>query len=170
MEVFKLRSNLLGEFKKGRINLTTLCGETYRAIKDYRSNKNGKESVPASELDKHYLDYLTALCRLERRVDAEFQLLKADLSESEQYIRVGSHHLEEMSKSVLEIIKKVKNSKEIQDVAMGPKGTIIILFENSPIGRVYMSRSLYMDVKNKIGKRPTKRMEHPYLKALFSFL
>lgn len=165
MEAFKVRMALMEEFKKGKIDLTTLSGETFRAIKEFRGNKSKEIPNPT---DKPYLDYLIALCKLERRVNFEYRLIKSELSEADTFTRVCSHYLSEMSKAVLDITSKIENAKEVQEICLGPKGIVILQLENSPIGRVYISRTSYLDTK--IKGRANKVMTHPYLKALFSFL
>lgn len=165
MEAFKIRMSLMEEFRKGKIDLTTLSGETFRAIKDSKNDKSAPTMTPT---DKHYMDYLTALCKLERRVNFEYRLIKSDLSETETFNRVCSHHLSEMSKAVLEITSKIEDQSDVKEISLGPKGVVIISLASSPVGRLYMSRCAWLDAN--IDGSPNKVMGHPYLKALFSFL
>lgn len=163
MEVFKLRLELMEKFKKGSIDLTTLSGETFRAIKESRDLGS---SSPSTILEKAYFDYLISLCKLERRVNFEYRLLKSNLSDQSSYQRVAAFHFSEMSKAVLDILKK-SGENSVNDLMIGPKGIVIIDIKNSPIGRVYFSRSAFID--SEIKERPNKLSDHPYLKALFSF-
>lgn len=163
MEVFKARMALLEDFKKNKIDLTTLSGETFRLLKEY--NPELSQFLGKASDDVLYLKYLYFLCRLERRVNFEYRLIKAERSDPESFKRVCQYLFDEMSIIVQEIITR---DKELTDIALGPGGIVLVLPKNSPVGRIYLSRSSF--IESNTGRRPDKKITHPYLRALFSFL
>jgi len=164
MEIFSVRAKLMEDFKKNKIDITTLSGETLRVINDSRLNIQKFQAT--ATLEELYLKYLYFLCRLERRINFEYRMIKSDMQDTDSFKRVCNSLFNDMGSAALAIMKR---SPRVEDISMGPGGVIILLPEGSPVGRIYLPRHIFAEIRLS-SLKPAKKIDHPYLRALFSFL
>lgn len=165
MDVFQTRLFYLDKFIKGHVQFETLSKETANALKNLKKEKNSPLLInrPA----RGYVDYLGALVNLERRVEVECHLLRMDLSYGDHFRRVCDKYFTMMSRNIAAIILE-EGVEIVEEIYSGPNGSVILKLKGSPVGKVYIKRSDFIELGIPVENK--RILKTKYLEIIFNFL
>lgn len=160
--IFEERMKLLEMYVIKKINYERLVGETGRLIKQAH-----KEDVYHNDFSSRlFLNYLSCLNLLERRVEIECKLIEANLSCRKSFISTCEYHLKKMS-SAVEAITHFLGKDTIEKTLLWERDIGIIQIKNSPIGKLFANRHVLVEMAPQL---PRGAIKSDYMSLTFNFI